>query len=339
MPSSSKAYVNGDEKHLVCVTGAGSFIGSWVVKELLDRGYHVRGTARDPSDQKNAHLLALDGAEERLTLYRADVLDYGSLSAAFSGCRGVFHAARAQDSMVVAVEGTRNAINAAADMGVRRMVFTSSYGAVHMDPNRSPDTVVDETCWSDYDFCKRTGNLYCCGKMMAEIAATEEAAKRGLELVVVVLAITVGPMLSTRRSTTAATTSPASSPAKSGSTRTPSPPTSTSATSPRALALVYERGGGGGGHRYLCLSAVLHRAQFVQLLRDLFPHYPVTAKYQDQGDGNPMVKPYKFSNRMLKDLVMEFTPMRESLYDTVMMLQQKGHVTVPALPMPKRARL
>jgi nucleoside-diphosphate-sugar epimerase len=50
MPSSSKAYVNGDEKHLVCVTGAGSFIGSWVVKELLDRGYHVRGTARDPGN-------------------------------------------------------------------------------------------------------------------------------------------------------------------------------------------------------------------------------------------------------------------------------------------------
>jgi cinnamoyl-CoA reductase len=38
-------------------------------------------------------LLALDGADERLTLCRADVLDYGSLSAAFSGCRGVFHVA------------------------------------------------------------------------------------------------------------------------------------------------------------------------------------------------------------------------------------------------------
>jgi cinnamoyl-CoA reductase len=59
--------------------------------------------------------------------------------------------------MVGAVEGTRNVINAAADMGVRRVVFTSSYGAVHMDPKRSPDTVLDETCWSDYDFCKRTG--------------------------------------------------------------------------------------------------------------------------------------------------------------------------------------
>jgi cinnamoyl-CoA reductase len=56
----------------------------------------------------------------------------------------------------VAVEGTRNVINVAADEGARRVVFTSSYGAVHMDPNRSPDAVLDETCWSDYDFCKRT---------------------------------------------------------------------------------------------------------------------------------------------------------------------------------------
>jgi nucleoside-diphosphate-sugar epimerase len=56
-----------------------------------------------------------------------------------------------------AVEGTRNAINAAADAGVRRVVFTSSYGAVHMDPNRSPDAVLDETCWSDYDYCKQSG--------------------------------------------------------------------------------------------------------------------------------------------------------------------------------------
>jgi cinnamoyl-CoA reductase len=35
-------------QQLVCVTGAGGFIGSWVVKELLLRGYRVRGTARNP---------------------------------------------------------------------------------------------------------------------------------------------------------------------------------------------------------------------------------------------------------------------------------------------------
>ena len=44
-------------------------------------------------DGKNAHLLTLDGAEERLSLCRTDVLDWDSLRAAFSGCRGVFHVA------------------------------------------------------------------------------------------------------------------------------------------------------------------------------------------------------------------------------------------------------
>jgi hypothetical protein len=44
-------------------------------------------------DCKNAHLHALDGAEERLSMYRADVLDYKSLRSAFSLCDGVFHVA------------------------------------------------------------------------------------------------------------------------------------------------------------------------------------------------------------------------------------------------------
>ena len=46
-----------------------------------------------PEDPKNSHLLALDGAQERLSLYHADVLDYMSLRRAFSLCDGVFHVA------------------------------------------------------------------------------------------------------------------------------------------------------------------------------------------------------------------------------------------------------
>ena len=61
-----------------------------------------------------------------------------------------------QELMAAAIEGTKNAINAAADMGVQRVVYTSSYGAVHMNPNRSPDQVVDESCWSDLEFCLKT---------------------------------------------------------------------------------------------------------------------------------------------------------------------------------------
>lgn len=55
-----------------------------------------------------------------------------------------------------AVIGTKNVITAAAEANVRRVVFTSSIGAVYMDPSRDPEKVVDETCWSDPEFCKNT---------------------------------------------------------------------------------------------------------------------------------------------------------------------------------------
>ena len=43
-------------------------------------------------------------------------------------------------------------------------------------------------------------NLYCCAKMKAEMTATKEAAKRGLDLAVVVPSMTIGPTLpKTRR--------------------------------------------------------------------------------------------------------------------------------------------
>ena len=38
--------VEAAAEQLVCVAGAGGFIGSWLVKELLQRGYAVRGTVR-----------------------------------------------------------------------------------------------------------------------------------------------------------------------------------------------------------------------------------------------------------------------------------------------------
>uniref|UniRef100_A0A453KX96 NAD(P)-binding domain-containing protein n=1 Tax=Aegilops tauschii subsp. strangulata TaxID=200361 RepID=A0A453KX96_AEGTS len=63
------------------------------VKLLLERGYTVKGTVRNPDDPKNAHLKALDGAAERLVLCKADLLDYDAICAAVEGCHGVFHTA------------------------------------------------------------------------------------------------------------------------------------------------------------------------------------------------------------------------------------------------------
>ncbi|CAN6440920.1 unnamed protein product [Victoria cruziana] len=41
-------HIGGGGRRVVCVTGAGGFLGSWLVKTLLSKGYTVRGTVRDP---------------------------------------------------------------------------------------------------------------------------------------------------------------------------------------------------------------------------------------------------------------------------------------------------
>lgn len=80
-------------KEIVCVTGAGGFLASWVVKYLLAEGFIVHATVRNPSDEKYDYVNNFENALENLHLFKADLLDYHSLFAAVAGCRGVFHVA------------------------------------------------------------------------------------------------------------------------------------------------------------------------------------------------------------------------------------------------------
>ncbi|XP_059641801.1 cinnamoyl-CoA reductase 1 [Cornus florida] len=313
----------------VCVTGAGGFIASWLVKLLLDKGYTVRGTARNPDDPKNSHLRELEGAKERLTLCKADLLHYESLREAINGCDGVFHTASPvtddpEQMVEPAVIGTKNVIVAAAETGVRRVVFTSSIGAVYMDPNRHPDTVVDESCWSDLEFCKNTKNWYCYGKAVAEQAAWEEAKERGVDLVAVNPVLVLGPLLQpTINASIIHILKYLTGSAK------------TYANSIQAYVhvkdvalahiLVYETPSATG--RHLCAESVLHRGEVVEILAKFFPEYPIPTKCSDEI--KPRAKPYKFSNQKLKELGLEFTPVKQCLYETVKSLQEKGHLPVP----------
>ncbi|CAH9145569.1 unnamed protein product [Cuscuta epithymum] len=318
---------------VVCVTGAGGFIASWLVKLLLQKGYTVRGTVRNPEDEKNRHLKELEGANERLSLIRADLLHYQSLREAIDGCDGVFHTASPvtddpEEMVEPAVIGTKNVITAAAEGGVGRVVFTSSIGAVYMDPNRDPDTVVDESCWSDLEFCKNTKNWYCYGKAVAEKTAWEEARRKGVDIVVINPVLVLGPLLQ-----------PTVNASVHHILKYLTGSAKTYANSVQAYVhvkdvalahiLLYETPAASGG-RYLCAESVLHRADLVDILAKFFPEYPIPTRCSDET--KPRAKPYKFSNQKLKDLGLEFTPVKQCLYETVKSLQEKGHLPIPPIP-------
>ncbi|KAH9620129.1 hypothetical protein KSS87_001273 [Heliosperma pusillum] len=329
MPSANKVEAATGNGQTVCVTGAGGFIASWLVKLLLEKGYTVIGTVRNPDDPKNGHLRGMEGAKERLILCKADLEDFESLKAAINGCHGVFHTASPvtddpEQMLDPAVNGTENVIIAAADAKVKRVVFTSSIGAIYMNPNRSPDKVVDESCWSDLDYCKNTKNWYCYGKTVAEQAAWATAKELGVDLVVVNPVLVVGPLL--QPNVNASTIHILKYLTGSAKTYANSVQLYVHVREV-ALAhiLVYENPLANG--RYICAESALHRGEVCDILAKFFPEYPIPTKCSDEV--SPRAQPYKFTNQKVKDLGLEFTGVKQCLYETVKCLQEMGHLPIP----------
>ncbi len=170
---------NADENdRLVCVTGASGFIGTHVVRALLERGFRVRATVRSPDDPaKVAHLRAL-GDPGDLDIFGGDLQVPGSFDAAAHGCRYVVHTASPvminardpeRDIVGPAVEGTRNVLDSVVRAGsVRRVVLTSSIAAVY-DLERSEDHVFTESDWNES--ATRSDLPYPKSKVLAERAA------------------------------------------------------------------------------------------------------------------------------------------------------------------------
>ncbi|CAO2166881.1 unnamed protein product [Urochloa humidicola] len=122
-------------RDLVCVTGGSGFIGSWLIRLLLDRGYTVHATVKNLNDEgETKHLQALGGADTGLRLFQMDLLDPASVRPAIEGARGVFHLASpfimqvedpVNELLEPAVKGTLNVLRAAKDCGVSRVVLMS----------------------------------------------------------------------------------------------------------------------------------------------------------------------------------------------------------------------
>lgn len=148
----------------VFITGGAGFIGLHVVDQLLEQGYNVRifdNMFRGDRDAVNALI-----AGGRVELIDQDVRYGGAVHAAMKGCDYVIHLAAVSinksnsdpyESMDINTIGAHNVFAAAADHGVKRVVFASS-ASVYGDPEKLPmhedDTLSPLT---PYCISKRTG--------------------------------------------------------------------------------------------------------------------------------------------------------------------------------------
>jgi dihydroflavonol-4-reductase len=169
------------------VTGGTGFIGSHVVRALIDAGWAVRCLVRDTSPRQQ--LAGLD-----VTFVSGDLSDEATLREAARGCDGVFHtaalyalwSANPAEFRETNVEGTRRVLAAAHAEGVRRVVFTSSVACIGQAP---PGGLANEdTVCAARDLCGE----YEKTKKEAEDLALQ-AARDGQDVVVVNPATAIGP--------------------------------------------------------------------------------------------------------------------------------------------------
>jgi dihydroflavonol-4-reductase len=163
----------------VFVTGATGFIGTTLVRELLEDGCLVRVLVRPGSDRRN--LAGLD-----LEIREGDILDRESLERGLAGCDMLYHAAadyrlwtrRPADMYEVNVGGTRNVLEAALKEEISRVVYTSSVGTLGIPGFGLPGNETTPVSLSDM-----VGH-YKRSKFLAEREA-ERFVARGLPLVIV----------------------------------------------------------------------------------------------------------------------------------------------------------
>jgi len=189
----------------VLVTGGSGFVGAHVILQLVSAGHRVRTTVRNLNRESAVRGMLKAGGQEpgdSLSFFAADLESDAGWGEAATGCDYVMHVAspipvnapKHEDELIVpARDGTVRVLRAARDANVKRVVMTSTCGAIYYGhpPRKEP---FDETSWTII-----SGELtaYVKSKVIAERAAWDFIAGegRGLELSVVNPAGIFGPVL------------------------------------------------------------------------------------------------------------------------------------------------
>ncbi|XP_028754163.1 vestitone reductase-like [Neltuma alba] len=198
-----------DGKGRVCVTGGNGFIGSWIIKRLLEDGYSVNATVRSHPDL--SFLTNLPEASKKLQIFKnADLNKPESFKEAIEGCMGVVHVATPLDLDDPEEALTKRSIDGAlgilkacvASKTVKRVVYTSSGVTVSFDgkEDKNNNEMKDERCWSDIDYLRSLKTTlgwwsYAVCKTLTEKAMLEFGEEHGLDVVTLLPTHVLGPFI------------------------------------------------------------------------------------------------------------------------------------------------
>lgn len=199
----------------ICVTGVDGFLASWIVCELLNRGYHVRGTVQNGKDDISG-LLQLPNAIKNFTVVETSLLTPEACDMAVQGCDFVIHTGTPSSCSVrdplseqqepgVHSIGSRmhciipmmtNFIQACARARIKRVVLTSSIAA--MADAVTPESIINDACWNVTSSLEK--NPHFLSLKLAEEAAWQLVdqlpSDRRIDLVTMNPGTLFGPMLS-----------------------------------------------------------------------------------------------------------------------------------------------
>ncbi|XP_020255226.1 tetraketide alpha-pyrone reductase 1-like [Asparagus officinalis] len=335
-----------DIKGKVCVTGAAGFVGSWIVKRLLELGYHVAGikpktvgaiywnlpTIRSPimgDYKKIGHLWELEGAKERLHLSKADLNEEGSFDDAIMGCEGVFHLASVvlipksdpkAEVLDPAVRGTLNVLQSCKkNPFLKKVVLTSSISAVAR-PSVYPKEPLDETSWSCAELCEKLKAWYPLSKVLAEQAAWKFAKENNINLVTVIPSFIIGSSLPYNLHTTASNVLSL----LKGENETFAWHGRMGYVHIDDVASchikVYEDDTAEG--RYLCTSTVLEGPELAAFLAKRYPWLPISLSFNDYVQKHP----FEYNTSKVQKLGIKFKGIEEMFDDCIQSLKEQGHL-------------
>ncbi|CAI9101149.1 OLC1v1038408C1 [Oldenlandia corymbosa var. corymbosa] len=186
---------------IVCVTGGSGYLGSFLIKKLLEKGFTVHATLRNLGEEVKVRFLkSLPYADSRLVLFQADIYNPDEFAPAILGCHTVVHLATPlhhdhrsslyKNTTEAALGGVKCIAESCIKSGtVKRLVYTSSVVAASplKDDGSGFKDSMDETCWTplnlSFPYTDNFKDAYVHSKTLSEKEVLRCNADGKLEVV------------------------------------------------------------------------------------------------------------------------------------------------------------